>query len=114
MGGRYLNQTPAGWAFRLHRLSGLALTLFLPVHFCLLSLALTGPEGLEAGLAWTHTPLVRIAELVLIALLSLHLAGGLRLLAIEFLGAASRQLLLLILAWLSCGVVVLLAAWRLT
>ena len=72
-------------AFLVHRLSGLALALFLPLHFTLLATALHGAGALDAALQWTEMPLVRVAEWGLIVLLSLHLAAGMRLLLIEFL-----------------------------
>ena len=75
---------PAYWAYLLHRLSGLALALFLPLHFTLLAQALDGAAGLDRALALTHSPLVKVAEWGLVVLLSLHLAGGVRLLLIEF------------------------------
>ena len=41
------------WAALLHRLSGLALLLFLPLHFLALGLALEGAERLQGFLSWT-------------------------------------------------------------
>ena len=76
---------PAYWAFVVHRLSGLALALFLPVHFWALGQAIKGAAQLEAFLRWTDSPLVKFAEWGLVLLLSAHLTGGLRLLALEFL-----------------------------
>ncbi len=76
---------PTYWAFIVHRVSGLGLAIFLPVHLYVLSLALTAPETLNGFLRWTEYPLVKIAETVLVILLAAHFAGGLRLLAIEFL-----------------------------
>ncbi|MEX2241470.1 MAG: succinate dehydrogenase [Burkholderiales bacterium] len=64
-----------------HRLSGIALALFLPAHFWVLSRALE----LDTFLAWTEQPAVKAAEWGLVTLLALHLAGGLRVLALEFL-----------------------------
>lgn len=75
---------PALWAFWLHRLSGLALALFLPLHFWMLGSALHGPALLDERLAWTQLPLVKLAEWGLVVLLAAHLAGGVRLLLIEF------------------------------
>jgi fumarate reductase subunit D len=74
----------AYWAFLLHRLSGLALALFLPVHFTLLAQALEGAAGLDRALAWTDNSLAKVAEWGLVSLLALHLACGVRLLLIEF------------------------------
>lgn len=74
------------WAFALHRVSGLGLALFLPVHFFVLGRALTGAEALDAALAWTGQPLVKASEIVLVFLLAAHMTGGLRLLLAEFGG----------------------------
>ena len=74
------------WAFALHRLSGVALGVFLPVHFLVLGRALTGAAALDATLAWTEQPLVKASEVVLVFLLAAHMSGGLRLLLAEFGG----------------------------
>ena len=65
----------------VHRISGLALAAFLPVHFWALGKGLE----LDAFLAWTEQPLVKFAEWGIVVLLAAHLGGGLRVLAIEFL-----------------------------
>ncbi len=73
------------WAFAVHRLSGVMLAMFLPVHFYVLSLAIEGEARLDGFLAWSDQPLVKLAEAGLIILLAAHLTGGVRLLALEFL-----------------------------
>lgn len=82
---------PTYWAFVLHRLSGLALALFLPVHLYILSLVISDGGQFDAFLDWTAHPLVKAAETGLVILLALHMAGGLRLLAVEFLPWRDRQ-----------------------
>ena len=72
-------------AFLLHRLSGLALALFLPFHFYILGLAVRDDAALDGYLVLTHNPAVKLAEFGLVFLLAVHLFGGLRLLALEFL-----------------------------
>ncbi|MCK5932754.1 MAG: succinate dehydrogenase, cytochrome b556 subunit [Fulvimarina manganoxydans] len=84
-------QHPLWLAFFLHRVSGIALALFLPAHFYVLALALTDPSQLDGFLAWTSNPLVKIAEYGLVFLLAVHMFGGLRLLALEFLPWSARQ-----------------------
>jgi len=69
------------WAAIVHRVSGVALALFLPLHFWALSTALE----LDAFLAWTRQPAVRLAEWGIVVALAAHLGGGLRVLALEFL-----------------------------
>lgn len=76
---------PAYWAFLVHRISGLGLVIFIPVHLYVLSLALQGAAKLDGFLRWTEMPLVKFAETVLVVLLAAHMTGGIRLLAIEFL-----------------------------
>jgi len=76
---------PAYWAFMVHRVTGIALALFLPAHFWLLASALQGEAALEAKLRWTEQPLVIAGEWLLVIALAAHLAGGLRVLALEFL-----------------------------
>ena len=74
------------WAFAVHRASGLVLAVFLPAHFLVLGLALTGAEALDGVLAWSERPLVKASEVALVFLLAVHLGGGLRLLLAEFGG----------------------------
>ena len=79
---------PAYWAFLLHRLSGLALAVFLPIHFWALGQALQGAAALDSFLLLTDQPLFKFGEWGLVVLLALHMMGGVRLLLIEF-GSAS-------------------------
>ncbi len=82
---------PLWLAYIVHRLSGLALALFLPAHFYVLGLALSGPAALDGALQWTDGPLFKLSEFVLVFLLSVHMFGGLRLLALELLPWNPRQ-----------------------
>ena len=65
----------------IHRLSGIALAIFVPIHFWALGRGLE----LDQFLRWTEQPLVKFAEWGIVVLLAAHLGGGLRVLAIEFL-----------------------------
>mgnify|MGYP001033602842 CR=1 FL=1 len=71
-------------AFVVHRISGVALALFLPLHFWALGTSLQGAATLDGFLRWTEMPLVKFAEWGLVILLTAHAAGGVRLLVIEF------------------------------
>ena len=72
------------WAFIVHRVSGLLLALFLPVHFWALGHALAGEAALNGIISWTDQPLFKFAEWGLVILLTVHLTGGVRVLLIEF------------------------------
>jgi len=89
---------PAWWAFAVHRLSGVALALFLPLHFWALGQALQGEAKLESFLRWSDQPAVKGAEILLVLLLAAHMTGGLRLLMLEFLGWRDWQKSLLAVA----------------
>jgi fumarate reductase subunit D len=89
---------PAFWAFIVHRVSGLLLALFLPLHFWLLSQALDGAAALDGILRWVDRPAFKLAEWGLVVLLAAHLAGGLRVLALEFLPWRDWQKGLLVVA----------------
>ena len=89
---------PAYWAFVVHRVSGVALALFLPLHFWALAHALEGEAKLDSFLRWTDQPIVKLGEIALVVLLAAHMAGGLRLLALEFLAWRDWQKSLLAVA----------------
>src|SRR5262249_41279495 len=75
----------------VHRLSGLALAVFLPLHFLTLGLAIRGEAPLESFLRWSDQPLVKLAESALVFLLMVHMFGVLRLLVIENLPCRDGQ-----------------------
>jgi fumarate reductase subunit D len=82
---RASHRQPGFLAAMLHRLSGVALAIFLPLHFLALGLALNGAAPLDAFLTVTRQPVVKTAEWALVVALALHMALGLRVLVIEFL-----------------------------
>ncbi|MEP1930078.1 MAG: succinate dehydrogenase, cytochrome b556 subunit [Roseibium sp.] len=82
---------PLWFAYAVHRVSGLGLAVFLPVHFYLLSMALTQPETLDHFLHIAENPLVKIAEFGLVFGLAAHMFGGLRLMAMEWLPWSDQQ-----------------------
>tara|TARA_B100000900_G_C20471172_1_gene671456 strand:- start:353 stop:715 length:363 start_codon:yes stop_codon:yes gene_type:complete len=78
-------------AFLIHRISGVLLALFLPLHFWILSQALHDPETLNGFLHWTDFWYVKLAEYGLVFLLGAHFFGGLRLMALEALPWSPSQ-----------------------
>jgi fumarate reductase subunit D len=81
---------PGFIAALVHRISGLALAIFLPLHFLTLGLALD-EVAFSGAIAWSNQPLVKISEALLVSALAVHFAGGLRLLAVEFFGLTRAQ-----------------------
>jgi fumarate reductase subunit D len=101
---------PAYWAFVVHRVSGLLLALFLPLHFWALSQALD-PAALDRFLAWTHQPAVRLTEIGIVVALAAHMGGGIRLLFVELVGwrAEAQKSALAIVAAFAVAIGLLLA-----
>ena len=92
---RASHQQPGFVAALLHRLSGIALAIFLPLHFLALATALHGADALDSFLAATSNPLVKLTECALVVVLAIHMSLGLRVLAIEFLDIHERTLAVL-------------------
>jgi len=82
---------PLWLAYILHRLSGLGLALFLPLHFWVLAMAMTDPAKLDGFLNMTNVGIIKLAEFGLVFLLAVHLFGGLRLMAMEWLPWSPSQ-----------------------
>lgn len=82
---------PLWFAYVLHRVSGLSLALFLPLHFWVLSLAMTDPARLDGFLRFTEVGVVKLAEFGLVFLLAVHMFGGLRLMAMEWFPWSAPQ-----------------------
>ena len=94
---------PGYWAFAVHRVSGLALAVFLPVHFWALGLALQGESALDGFLGVTDSAAFKLGEWALVMLLAVHLMGGVRVLLIEFAPWSGPRKNLIALA-MGCGV----------
>ncbi|MGJ8628709.1 MAG: succinate dehydrogenase [Sulfitobacter sp.] len=82
---------PLWLAFMLHRVSGVVLALFLPMHFWVLAMAMTDPARLDGFLHLTDSGIVKLAQFGLVFLLAVHMFGGLRVMAMEWLPWTSPQ-----------------------
>ncbi|MEA2934480.1 MAG: fumarate reductase subunit [Variibacter sp.] len=87
---RASHKQPGFWAALIHRIAGLALAIFLPLHFLALGTALSGADRFQSFFDATNTPLVKFAEFGIVVALAAHMTLGLRLLAIEFGGVRER------------------------
>ncbi len=79
-------------AAMLHRLSGISLAIFLPIHFLALATALNGANALDSFLNITRQPLVELLEFAIILALAMHMTLGLRVLAIELFDFREKTL----------------------
>lgn len=74
------------WAFILHRVTGLAILLYLIIHVAELGAAMWGPKYSNAILSFFHVPLFKLALLGIIAAVLYHTLNGLRLILMDFTG----------------------------
>lgn len=72
------------WAFFLHRLSGIAILLYLLIHVLNISAAMWGPEVSERLFAIEHTPIFRMGLVGVIAAVLYHALNGLRVILMDF------------------------------
>jgi succinate dehydrogenase / fumarate reductase, cytochrome b subunit len=73
------------WAFIFHRMSGVALALFLLLHVIDISLVMFGPEGpFDAFLVFYHNWPFRIGLILVIAGVVYHGLNGLRIILMDF------------------------------
>lgn len=76
------------WAWLLHRVSGVAVGLFLFVHILDTALVGFGPQVYNFVTSIYHQPALRILEFLLVSAVFYHGANGLRLVAIDFVPSA--------------------------
>jgi succinate dehydrogenase / fumarate reductase cytochrome b subunit len=80
------------WAYFLHRISGLAIALYLFIHVVNISLAMFGPEVANRAMVIFHVWPFRVGLLAIIAGSIYHALNGLRLIAMDLTGwGVSRQ-----------------------
>ena len=72
------------WAFILHRLSGVALSLYLLLHVFDISLVMYGPRAFNTFLAFYHQWPFRIGLILVIAGVVYHALNGLRIIIMDF------------------------------
>lgn len=92
---RASHKHPGFLAAMLHRLSGIALAIFLPLHFLALATALNGADALESFLRVTRNPIVEALEFGIVVALATHFTLGLRVLAVEFFDFREKTLVAL-------------------
>jgi len=78
------------FAWMAHRLSGLAIVVYLVLHVWGLR-ALTDREAFNELIAGYHAPIFKVGEFLLLAAVAYHAMNGLRIVLIDFLGWSPKQ-----------------------
>ncbi|HEY8486043.1 MAG TPA: succinate dehydrogenase, cytochrome b556 subunit [Limnochordales bacterium] len=72
-----------GYLHLLHRVTGVALVVYLFVHLHTLSSVLAGAQSFDAVMAAFNNPVVRLLELVLVVAVLFHTLNGIRLILLH-------------------------------
>jgi succinate dehydrogenase / fumarate reductase, cytochrome b subunit len=78
------------WAFVFHRISGLALSVYLLLHINVVS-SLYNPAKFDQTMAFLGSPLFRILEIGLLAAVIYHALNGVRVFLIDFTNGTKKQ-----------------------
>src|SRR5262245_64853759 len=84
------------WTWIAHRVTGVAIILFLFAHVIDTALVGWGPEAYNRVVSVYHNPFIRLLELGLVAAVIYHALNGLRIMIIDFFPKANdfnRQLI---------------------
>ena len=74
------------WAFILHRISGIAIALYLMLHVVNISLSMFGPDVANAAMAIFHIAIFRVGLIFVMAGVVYHALNGLRIIIMDFTG----------------------------
>ncbi|NPA79629.1 MAG: succinate dehydrogenase, cytochrome b556 subunit [Thermotogae bacterium] len=84
------------YLFLLHRITGLALVVYLPMHILVTSMRVFGPEAWKATMERVaHSPVSAIGEWLLVVAVGFHGLNGMRLILTElgmFIGRPSKPI----------------------
>ncbi len=78
------------FAWMAHRLSGIAIVVYLVLHVWGLK-ALTDRNAFNELIAGYHAPIYKVGEFLLLAAVAYHAMNGLRIVLIDFLGWSPNQ-----------------------
>ena len=100
---------PGSIAWVIHRVTGVLLTLYLFAHLYILS-HLKNPEEYAVLLELMKNPLVKLSEVGLLALVTIHALNGLRVTLLETGAPTKLHKPLLAAAALLAGVIIIFGA----
>ena len=107
---RYRLQT-GSFAWVIHRITGIALTLYIFVHLYVLS-HLKDPLQYEIIMNVFKNPFARTGEILLLAIVAAHSLNGFRLTLLEMGVPTSRHKTLFLTAAALCGGILIYGAWH--
>ena len=93
-----LNKNVGNFSYWVHRITGIGLSLYLIMHFFVLSSAISGPEQFTKRMQSVQSPFFAVLEILLLAGVFYHMLNGLRITLVDFFGWTRHHRVFLILA----------------
>lgn len=101
------NRNTGMYAFWIHRITGVMITIFLFLHIWTLSAVFRGKDAYDYAVSKFDTKFGCLFQYVLLLVVAIHLINGVRITVVDFCGITRSQKKLL---WISLFVLVLIAA----
>lgn len=101
------NRNPGMYAFWVHRITGVAVTVFLFLHIWTLSTVFRGKDAYDYAISKFDTKIGYVFQYVLLLAVAVHLLNGIRITVADFWGLTRIQKKLL---WISLFALFLIAA----
>ncbi len=97
-----------GWAWILHRLTGIGLTGYIILHIYALSALQRGKEAFNSEMALFQTPVFLFFEWLLGALVFYHAFNGIRIVLVDLANGSKYHKVLYVATW--CAGIILMIA----
>jgi len=80
-------------AWLLHRITGVALAIYLMIHIVIISSLARGPESFDVTMKFLHSFVFRLLEVGLLAAVLFHTFNGVRVVLLDYGNAAQKELI---------------------
>ena len=90
--GTLYKGSPGQWSWLAHRVTGVAVTLFLFAHTVDTAVVAWGPEAYERVVAVYHNWVVKLLELGLVAAVLYHGINGVKIMVFDFWPASAKRM----------------------
>ncbi|MFN3531235.1 MAG: succinate dehydrogenase, cytochrome b556 subunit [Candidatus Brocadia sp.] len=101
------NRNPGMYTFLIHRITGVAVAVFLFLHIWTLSAVFRGKDAYDYAISKFDTKVGYVFQYVLLLAVTVHLLNGIRITVADFWGLTRSQKKLL---WISLFVFLFIAA----
>jgi succinate dehydrogenase / fumarate reductase cytochrome b subunit len=90
--GTLYKGSPGQWSWLAHRVTGVAVILFLFAHIVDTAVVAWGPEAYERVVAVYHNWVVKLLELGLVAAVLYHAINGVKVMVFDFWPASAKRM----------------------